>query len=84
MCTFQRPNIPNAKNETLVQERVYEIATNDSVGLGKTAFAQAVEAGSEPYADIDFEGFRRTFEVIREAIDVALRELAPEDAVGST
>jgi RNA-directed DNA polymerase len=66
--TTRKYNIPNAKNATLVQENVFEVTTGKSVGLGKRDFADAIYEMRAPYAQIDFEGFRRTFELIREVL----------------
>jgi RNA-directed DNA polymerase len=64
----QQENVstPNPKNKTLVREDVFDRDTAASVGLGKTAFATYVENRSPPFDDLDFEGFRPTFEALEE------------------
>lgn len=59
---------PNPQNRHLVREVVHEIATGASVALSKMDFAESVESSTPPFSDIDFEGFRPTFEAIREAV----------------
>jgi RNA-directed DNA polymerase len=52
----------------LVREEVFEFATGDSVGLSKMAFAESVESEASGFENMDYEGFRRTFETIEEAV----------------
>jgi hypothetical protein len=54
----------NQKAETLLQVEVRDIATNDSVGLSKSAFADRARARDE----LSWEGFRPTFERLEEAV----------------
>ncbi len=64
----RRYTTPNPQNRTLVREVVHEIETGRSVGLAKVAFADAVKAKAEPFQSVSFEGFRATFELIRQAV----------------
>jgi RNA-directed DNA polymerase len=70
--TTRKYTTPYPKSEKLVPEYVYDIATTDSVLLGKTAFAKAIHDRLGTFANIEFEGFRVSFETIREAIRVAV------------
>jgi hypothetical protein len=58
---------PHPGIKPLVREEVHDVATGDSVGLSKLAFAEHIAEGQEPFHDVSFEGFRKTFEVIEEA-----------------
>jgi RNA-directed DNA polymerase len=67
---------PNPQNRALVREHVFLMKGNTSVGLSKMDFADAIVEKREPFADIDFEGFRPTFEILREAVQAANRQIA--------
>ena len=60
--------IPNAGNDTLIQETVHDRDGN-SIGLGKESFADCIRKAVRPFDDITFEGFQGTFEAIREATE---------------
>jgi len=64
----RRYTITHPKSSKLIPDDVYEIETGDSVGLSKMAFAKAVYGQNGAFAAVSFEGFRETFEVIREAV----------------
>lgn len=70
---------PYPKNKTLVRELVFPVGgedqgpEEDSVALSKIAFAEAVATGAGEFSDIDFEGFRLTFETIQEAVTAAAK-----------
>jgi RNA-directed DNA polymerase len=59
------------RKRTLVVEDVDRVSDGKSVGLAKAAFAQAVYGRVEPYAFVDFEGFRATLERLWRAIAAA-------------
>jgi RNA-directed DNA polymerase len=59
---------PHPGLRPLVAEEVFAIGTEGTVNVSKSDFAEAVAQGSHPYADASFEGFRGTFELVREAI----------------
>ncbi|MDP1859241.1 MAG: reverse transcriptase domain-containing protein [Gemmatimonadaceae bacterium] len=61
---------------TLVCETVFAVPGGASLARGKMSFAQSIANGEPPYDDIDFEGFRPTFERAR----LALSELKPRTA----
>jgi RNA-directed DNA polymerase len=67
---------PHPSQKKLVREEVYDSETKRSVALGKIAFAEAVNREQPPFAKISFEGFRRTFEVIQEAVGEAGADIA--------
>lgn len=67
---------PNPQRTTVVCEAVYEVATNKSVGLAKRAFAEAIANAAGSFAGVSFEGFRGTFDIIRQAVIEADRELS--------
>ena len=52
----------------LIREEVFQMGVEGSVGLSKMAFGQNVEGRAKGFEDVDFEGFRRTFEHIEEAV----------------
>jgi RNA-directed DNA polymerase len=56
------------RNPALVRENVYRFGTRESVGLSKMDFAESVESRTGSFEGIDFEGFRRTLEIIEEAL----------------
>jgi RNA-directed DNA polymerase len=58
----------NRQAKKLVREDVYRFGTRESVGLSKMAFADNVEAGIQNFEGMDFEGFRRTLEIVEEAV----------------
>lgn len=65
----ERVHITNTVQRTLVREDVFSLDDGRSVGLGKVDFAKSVLGGEGEFSDpFDFEGFRRTFEVIQEAV----------------
>ena len=64
----------------LVPEDVHEVQTGDSVLLKKLDFAKAVLEGRGDFANVDFEGFRVTFETIREAVRAAAANCRSADA----
>ncbi len=84
----RRYTIPNAKNAALVQEKVFEVETDASVAMSKRDFADAIHDRVEPYAEVGFEGFRRTFELIREAIQAVMdqpeKQADPPAEAGAT
>jgi RNA-directed DNA polymerase len=61
-------NTPHPKNKTLVCDEVYKHGSEDNLALSKIRFAEAIETGTPPYDDVDFEGFRPTFEAIRDLV----------------
>jgi RNA-directed DNA polymerase len=52
----------------LVREQVFRFSTGESVGLSKLDFAECVEGEGTGFEELDFDGFRGTFEVIEEAV----------------
>lgn len=57
------------KRGSLIVEKVHVTGGNDhSLALSKMEFAAAIEAKAPPYDDVDFEGFRPTFERARAAL----------------
>jgi RNA-directed DNA polymerase len=80
----RRFTTPYPGNKALVREYVFPIGEEhqgeregeDSVALSKAAFAEAIWKESGDFADLDFEGFRLTFEVIREATAAAVKGAA--------
>jgi RNA-directed DNA polymerase len=68
-------NAPRVGSRTLVREDVYSFEGGESVGLGKVAFARAVATEDDGFSGIDFEGFRKTFEVVQEAVIRVIRVL---------
>lgn len=59
--------IPNARNKTIVQEEVHD-RDGESIGMSKMTFAENVANGEGPFAEVDFDGFRPTFEAMNEAV----------------
>lgn len=59
--------VPYATKKALIQEKVILLPEKRTVGKSKTEFAREIANGLHPYSDIDFEGFRPTFEAIRNA-----------------
>lgn len=59
---------PHPTRGKLVAESVFDVASNRSVGLSKADFAAAVEEGAGDFSQVSFDGFRSTFEAIREAV----------------
>ena len=59
--------IPHANNRTLVQEDVHATGDHASIGMSKAGFAAAIESKEAPFEAVSFEGFRGTFEAIRDA-----------------
>jgi RNA-directed DNA polymerase len=66
----ERVHVPYPGGKPLVSEDVYSLDDGGkSVGLSKLAFAQDVTSGKGAFASpINFEGFRKTFELIEGAI----------------
>lgn len=65
----ERVHVANPKARTLVREEVFSLDDGSSVGLTKVDFAEAVAKGEGDFADpLDFEGFRKTFELIQEVV----------------
>jgi len=60
--------IPNPGRRPLVREDVYHRQTGDSLGLSKSSFAKLVYDQQPPFDQVDFEGFRKTFELIQKAV----------------
>lgn len=59
----------------LVCEKVYEIGTNRSAALAKTAFAKLVRDQARPFHQVSFEGFRPTFEIVERAARATASQL---------
>lgn len=59
---------PHPGVRPLVREEVFAIGSSGTVNVSKADFAEAIAAHSDPYGDANFEGFRGTFEIIREAM----------------
>lgn len=55
-------------NRPLVREEVYLYGTGESVGLTKMDFAEDIYEARPGFEDVDFEGFRETFEVLEQAV----------------
>lgn len=53
---------PTTHRETLVLDKVFAEIGGPNVALSKTAFSTAVKERRPPYLDVQFEGFRPTFE----------------------
>jgi RNA-directed DNA polymerase len=65
----ERVNVPMAQQRTLVREEVYSFDGGKSVGLSKADFARCVTTREGEFAaDLDFGGFRATFELMREVV----------------
>ena len=62
---------PHPTNSKLVREEVYDIESDESVGLAKVAFARAASNRTPPLVVVDYGGFRPTFEIIRRAVGEA-------------
>jgi RNA-directed DNA polymerase len=71
-------NMAHPKNETLVREDVFEFGTAQSLALSKMAFADAVAGRASPFDRVSFDGFRPTFEMLREATKTVAGKVAPE------
>ncbi len=67
---------PHPSKNKLVPEHVFEIEGNRSAGLSKADFAAAIEAEAEGFSVVSFDGFRPTFETIRDV----LAAIAPASA----
>ncbi|HEY5815090.1 MAG TPA: reverse transcriptase domain-containing protein [Solirubrobacterales bacterium] len=74
---YTTPHPRNPRSGKLVPDEVHDFQTGDSVLLSKRAFAEAVSEGKGEYADLDFEGFRVTFETIRDAVRAAVAGTRP-------
>jgi RNA-directed DNA polymerase len=58
-------HVVNPGDPSLVREDVYTLDDAESVGLSKLAFSECIASRSGEFAaPINFEGFRRTFEII--------------------
>lgn len=64
------------RSSKMIREDVYEFPSKKKVGLAKVAFARAVSTGHPPYEDVDFGGFRPTFELINRALRAAATGIA--------
>ncbi len=61
----------NPKNSKLVvEETVFDLATQESVGLSKADFAQYILDKVPPFDGIDFEAFPEIFEVLRAILKI--------------
>lgn len=76
----RRYTTPHPRSRRLIPDEVHDFETGESVLLSKLAFSTAVHAGKNDYADVRFEGFRVTFETIREAVRVAAANCRSSDA----
>lgn len=70
------PYTVSRRSSKMIREDVYEFPSKKKVGLAKVAFARAVSTGHPPYEDVDFEGFRPTFELINRALRAAATGIA--------
>lgn len=61
-------NTPHPDRRKLLPDAVFAIGDNRSVLLSKSDFARVVESESGDFANVSFDGFRATFEVVREAL----------------
>ncbi len=52
-------------NKLVVEETVFDLATQESVGLSKAAFAQYIVDKVPPFDGVDFEAFPQIFDMFR-------------------
>ena len=64
----ERVHIVNPRQTRTIPEDVLSLDTGDSVLMSKKSFAEAIAAGKPGFENVDFEGFRSTFENISEAV----------------
>jgi RNA-directed DNA polymerase len=69
---------PHPKSTKLVPESVYAVEDGRSIGLTKDDFAAAIYNETDDFSAVSFEGFRLTFEAIREAVAVATKGTATD------
>ena len=74
--TSKRFNLSEPKSKTLIRDDVFELATGRSAALSKTEFAARVEARDLPFA-FDFDGFRPTIELLKEAVEEVSWKVKP-------
>lgn len=70
-------NMVGQKRDTLVREDVYEFGTKNSLALTKVDFAAAIERRDPRYAEVTFDGFRPTLEMLREAARAVAAKVSP-------
>jgi RNA-directed DNA polymerase len=64
----EQVHVTNPRRTTLVREEVFKYGTETNVALGKAAFAKYVHDRESPFDQVDFEGFRPTFEALQAAV----------------
>jgi RNA-directed DNA polymerase len=73
--TYEPYTTPHPRRDALVYEDVHTKDDGKSIGLSKTAFAEAIVNESGGFADVSFAGFHGTMEKIREALLEAMEDI---------
>jgi RNA-directed DNA polymerase len=71
-------NTPHPDTRRVVADSVYSMEDRRPVSLTKDEFATAIADAEGDFAEVDFEGFRPTFEAIEAAVVVASQALAKQ------
>ncbi len=71
---------PHPRSGKLIPDEVHDVETGESMLLSKLDFSLAVFEGKGDFTDVSFEGFRVTFETIREAVRAAAAGCRSSDA----
>src|SRR5262249_50890425 len=58
------PNVLKRKTVNIVDHKVYDVATGESVALSKEAFASAIHDRQPPFDAVDHSAFKTIFTVI--------------------
>ena len=65
----ERVHCTNPKRDSLIRDDdVFSMDTREKVSLSKRAFAEAIKATRDPYAEAAVDGFRPLFEVLRQIV----------------
>jgi RNA-directed DNA polymerase len=64
----ERCAVPRAGKESLIATEVFEFGRRDNIARQKRAFAYAIEHEQDTFENLNFEGFRPTFERIITAL----------------
>jgi len=65
-------HVPYRDKKALVREEVFAFDGGKSVGLGKLAFAKAVHEQQRGFEGVEFEGFRKTLQILQDAAAFAI------------
>ena len=68
--------LTKSHEKALVRDDVFDFDTEASLALSKTAFAELVTGGQQPFENLTFEGFRSTLTMLREAARAGQRAIA--------